>query len=130
MRSVLSRKSPVRLALLALAFGMLLVACGGGDTAVETAPDVVTQVTPSPATDNEPESSTVPPTDQTVAGSATVEPEEPQEPEPVELDRLNGPFSDSEFPDAVVEDLAGGKVNVKYLGAEDKPVLLWFWAPH
>ena len=37
---------------------------------------------------------------------------------------------DSDFPDVVVADLAGGNVNLRMLVLEPKPVLLWFWAPH
>ena len=37
---------------------------------------------------------------------------------------------DSDYPDVVVADLAGGDVNLRELVLESKPVLLWFWAPH
>lgn len=37
---------------------------------------------------------------------------------------------DSDFPDVVVADLAGGNINLRMLVLEPKPVLLWFWAPH
>ena len=33
---------------------------------------------------------------------------------------------DSDFPDVVVADLAGGNVNLRMLVLEPKPVLLWF----
>lgn len=37
---------------------------------------------------------------------------------------------ESDYPDVVVADLAGGEVNLKELALESEPVLLWFWAPH
>ena len=37
---------------------------------------------------------------------------------------------DSDYPDVVVADLAGGEVNLRELALESEPVLLWFWAPH
>jgi hypothetical protein len=41
-----------------------------------------------------------------------------------------GELPDSDYPDVVVADLAGGEVNLKELALETEPVLLWFWAPH
>ncbi len=43
---------------------------------------------------------------------------------------LPADLPDSDFPDVVVADLAGGSVNLRMLVLEPKPVLLWFWAPH
>ena len=43
---------------------------------------------------------------------------------------LPADLPDSDFPDVVVADLAGGNVNLRMLVLEPKPVLLWFWAPH
>ncbi len=40
------------------------------------------------------------------------------------------PLPESDYPDVVVADLAGGEVNLKELALEQNPVLLWFWAPH
>ena len=37
---------------------------------------------------------------------------------------------DSDYPEVVVADLAGGEVNLRELALEPRPVLLWFWAPH
>ncbi len=37
---------------------------------------------------------------------------------------------DSDYPDVVVADLAGGEVNLRELALGAEPVLLWFWAPH
>ena len=37
---------------------------------------------------------------------------------------------DSDYPDVIVADLAGADVNLRTLALEEKPVLLWFWAPH
>lgn len=37
---------------------------------------------------------------------------------------------ESDYPDVVVADLAGGDFYLKELALEQEPVLLWFWAPH
>ena len=41
-----------------------------------------------------------------------------------------GELPESDYPNVVVADLAGGEVNLKELVLETEPVLLWFWAPH
>ena len=43
--------------------------------------------------------------------------------QPVEL-------PESDYPDIVVADLAGGTVNLRELALGGQPTLLWFWAPH
>ncbi len=40
------------------------------------------------------------------------------------------PLPESDYPDVVVADLAGGDFHLKELALEQNPVLLWFWAPH
>ncbi len=113
---------------------MALAACGG-----ESAPpsagsiDPVPTSTPQASGDqvSDPEdqgTETQSPPDSSTTGSETTEPTIVEEEPP--LDRINGPFPESQFPDAIVEDLAGGQVNTKYLGTLERPVLLWFWAPH
>lgn len=40
-------------------------------------------------------------------------------------------FEGNQLPDVVVDDLnTGRKVNFRNLVPQDKPVLLWMWAPH
>ncbi|NNC42799.1 MAG: hypothetical protein HKO03_06135, partial [Acidimicrobiia bacterium] len=68
--------------------------------------------------------------DQPTSQEPTDSPAPDFEPAEPEVDRINGPFPESQFPDVIVEDLAGGQVNTKFLATLDKPVLLWFWAPH
>jgi hypothetical protein len=57
-------------------------------------------------------------TDSSVAPSTT-----PGTVPPVEL-------PDSDYPDIVVTDLAGGSVNLRELALATQPTLVWFWAPH
>ncbi len=45
-------------------------------------------------------------------------------------DQQGPPAAESDYPDVVVADLAGGQVNLKELALQQNPVLLWFWAPH
>lgn len=40
------------------------------------------------------------------------------------------PAKGPSLPAVSVQDLAGGSVNVADLAGGDKPVLVWFWAPH
>ncbi len=56
--------------------------------------------------------------------------ETPAPPDEVEVD----PEADeatNQLPDVVVDDLiAGNQVNVRNLAPNDKPILLWMYAPH
>jgi hypothetical protein len=47
-----------------------------------------------------------------------------------ESSSADAPLPDSDYPDVVVADLAGGEFHLKELAREEEPVLLWFWAPH
>jgi hypothetical protein len=123
--------------MLLLVTALVLAACGGTDATPDTSNDKSTasgQPADQSASADADETTTTQTDSEEAVSDPTPDSIAPQEEAPTEeaapLDRLNGPFPDSEFPDAVVEDLAGGQVNVKYLGAETKPVLLWFWAPH
>ena len=49
---------------------------------------------------------------------------------PTEQEEPAAPLPESDYPDVVVADLAGGEVNLRELALEQNPVLLWFWAPH
>lgn len=116
---------------------LVMAACGGADGdsatgATESSEAATVTTTKAPTIE-------VATTESSVAGpESPISDEDPPPdssdgtavPEAASVDRLNGPFPDSQFPDAVVEDLAGGQINTKYLGTLDRPVLLWFWAPH
>ncbi len=115
-----------RLSLALVAAALVLASCGG----TTSAPTPVPTTTPSTVP------TTAPATTADESGTddqpAPPEPADGQAPEtePAEVDPINGPFPESQFPDVVVEDLAGGQVNTKFFATLDKPVLLWFWAPH
>lgn len=49
---------------------------------------------------------------------------------PAEQQGPQQPLPESDYPDVVVTDLAGGQANLRELALEQNPVLLWFWAPH
>ena len=99
------------------AFALIAAACGSGESAVtfespttvdsSGTGDATTTTTVLDRPDDTPDASTT-----TVAPTA-----------PIDL-------PESDYPDVVVADLAGGEVNLKELALEDEPVLLWFWAPH
>ena len=129
-------------AILVLA-GAVLAACGGGGTTATEIPVAATTAdsdssTPADTTEADSTSDSTSDSTQPETTDATVETDPATEPDAestpdstiAPLDRLNGPFPESDFPDAVVEDLSGEQVNVKFLGAESQPVLLWFYAPH
>ena len=103
-----------RLVLIA-AFALLAAACGSGESAVTFAsPDAGSGGAVSPST-----TTTQPQSDEGPAGpTTTAAPSAP----------IDVPESD--YPDVVVADLAGGEMNLKELALEEEPVLLWFWAPH
>ncbi|NNL48793.1 MAG: hypothetical protein HKO76_10565 [Acidimicrobiia bacterium] len=118
--------------LLALtAAAIVLASCGGTSTSPATDPATAPTTTPAttltadPDTETSATDSDEQPTSQEPAG-----PSPDSEPAETEVDRIIGPFPESQFPDVIVEDLAGGQVNTKFLATLDKPVLLWFWAPH
>lgn len=106
---------------LVLAFGLVAAACGNGassaafqvpGTTATTPPPAATAATPAPSDDATPATG---PSDATTTSGVA--------PAPTEL-------PDSDYPDVVVADLAGGDVNLRELALEARPVLLWFWAPH
>ncbi|MBT8203251.1 MAG: hypothetical protein KJO87_08105 [Acidimicrobiia bacterium] len=97
------------------AFALIAAACGSGESAVTFESPVDSggtsnTTTTTPVFDEADD----PPNDSTT----TVAPTAPTD------------LADSDYPDVVVADLAGGEVNLKELVLEDEPVLLWFWAPH
>lgn len=99
-------KSPVsssRIVAVALAGGLALAACGGGDAAPPVAEDGTTVTLPSPAEGPIPD---LPVSAEAAAGSPLPE---------VTVRRING---------------EGGFVQLKNALPSDRPLLVWFWAPH
>ena len=91
-----------RLAVGAIAAGLLLAACGGGDDGGDSSD-----------------------ADSDGAGAETPAPSDEVEVTP-EADAAS-----NQLPDVVVDDLiAGNQVNVRNLAPNDKPILLWMYAPH
>ena len=107
-----------------ISLALVSAACGGGASSetfesLEAGPSgTITPSTSAPAP-----STTTPTTaaDTTDTSAAPVAP-------PAPADTAELPESD--YPDVVVADLAGGEVNLRELALESEPVLLWFWAPH
>ena len=97
----------VRLLGATIAFAIVVAACGDSGTTVTTLETL-------DSSSSETLAPTAPPTTATT--------DEQQGPE--------RPLPESDYPDVVVADLAGGEVNLKELALEQNPVLLWFWAPH
>ncbi len=99
-----------------LAGTLLLAACGGGDEGTDAgASDALPQVDES-----------------SDAGEAAAAPTGPATVDLVSADVL--PESDFEanlLPSVVVDDInTGRKVNFRNLVPQEKPILLWMWAPH
>ena len=102
-----------------IAFGLIAAACGSGETgstfesldagsSADTMPSTTTTGPPSSADDGD---------------TSTTSDPAPGPP-------ASAAIPDSDYPDVVVADLAGGEFNLKELVLEEEPVLLWFWAPH
>ncbi len=104
---------------LLIAVALVAASCGDNGTTASTLEslDAVSSATMPPVdTNTSPPSTAGDPTD-------TTAPDGLPPAAPVEI-------PDSDYPDVVVADLAGGEVNLKELVLEAEPVLLWFWAPH
>ena len=99
------------------AFGLVAAACGGGEssTPFESPATTATTTAPSTTATTGDSTATTAPADGTTTTAAPAPPTE---------------LPDSDYPDVVVADLAGGEVNLRELALEGEPVLLWFWAPH
>ena len=97
----------MRKIVLLIAIALIAAACGGDG---ETASTMETL-------DGGSSDTLAPPTTEATT-TAPVGPEQPAD------------LPESDYPNVVVADLAGGEVNLKELALETEPVLLWFWAPH
>lgn len=117
--------------LLLVAFALVAAACGDTsgvadpisqplqgepDTPVVTSStNTVGADTAPPTDDTAPAGSGSQPVDEATAPTAAAE---PQPPPP------------SDLPEVVVVDLGGGEQYLPALAPSDRPILLWFWAPH
>ena len=109
------------LALLALAF--VATACGGASESETTAADV-----PSDQQSAEPDGAAV------SADPPAADDGEPSDQQSAESDgaatRVDPP-AESVIPEVDVVDLAtGDTINLASFAPSDRPILLWFWAPH
>ncbi|MGI9648288.1 MAG: hypothetical protein ACR2OI_07190 [Acidimicrobiia bacterium] len=111
------------IALIALA--LVAAACGSGESSAAFEPQEAgtptTEASPTSAAPSSTPTTTTPdesPTETSQPTTTTAPPAAPTE------------VPDSDYPDLVVADLAGGEVNLRELVLEPRPVLLWFWAPH
>ena len=122
-----SKRTP-RLAALGLSTALLAAACGAGESQQTTAavPDLDEAQIPAeaPATEQEPATE---PTAETEAATAPLATEEPAaEPEVAEE-----PAGENQLPAVEVVDLATGEnVLLSSFAPADRPIVLWFWAPH
>jgi hypothetical protein len=106
----------MRRLIIVTALALVAVACGGDGASEEFVSPSTSQPSPT-TTDTGPIS-----TEAADGTTSTVPPTTPPA-APAEL-------PESDYPDVVVADLAGGELNLRELALETKPVLLWFWAPH
>ncbi len=135
----MTSKPTTRWAALGLSVALVGTACGsGGDTTtsagVPELDDVTAAEASAPPTEPPAAEATQPPETETEASpeapSATVEAdaqpaEEPAEEAPAE------PAGENQLPDVEVVDLAtGDNVLLSSFAPADRPIVLWFWAPH
>ncbi len=131
------------MAVLALVIVLAAAACGGSDTSdtsasdstpsesapFESAPEMPAPITPAPRA-SATTSTAVPPSEPTQPAVAqapaglTPEPTSPPTPEPT-------PVLDSDLPTVDLIDVAtGDTVNLADYAPSERPIVLWFWAPH
>ena len=120
-----------RWAALGLSVALVGTACGsGGDTTSTAGVPALDEVATDPTTPPAQEPTAVPDTaaDATEAPAATAPPtatEAPAEEAAAE------PAGENQLPDVDVVDLATGQnVNLASFAPADRPIVLWFWAPH
>ncbi|MEM7286348.1 MAG: hypothetical protein AAF480_08360 [Actinomycetota bacterium] len=127
-----SKRTP-RLAALGLSTALIAAACGAGDSQQTTAavPDLDEAELPvqSPATEEEPTSeptaAEAEPAEATAAPSETAAASEPEDEPAAE------PAGENQLPEVEVVDLASGdNVLLSSFAPADRPIVLWFWAPH
>ena len=123
-----SKRTP-RLAALGLGTALLAAACGAGESQQTTAavPDLDEAQVPAEAPAPEPEAEAEP-----AAEEATAPPPEPTtaEAEP-DAEPAAEPAGENQLPVVEVVDLAtGDNVLLSSFAPADRPIVLWFWAPH
>ena len=104
--------------ILLIAIALIAAACGSGESSA-----TLESLENGSGGTMPPSSTTTAPADQTGTSGETTTTTPADQPAPAEL-------PESEYPDVVVADLAGGDFYLKELALEQEPVLLWFWAPH
>ena len=109
----------MRRIIILIALGLVAAACGSeGSSNTFAAPSTTVADSGGQTTADAGTTPPAPPADAATSTSVTPSASTPQE------------LPDSDYPDVVVADLAGGEVNLRELALATEPVLLWFWAPH
>ncbi len=113
----------------ALALGLLVAACSGGDSgssvvAVNTDaasdPPAATGSADNAETDEQPAASS----------SQASEPSQNQSEVPAE-GSADEPRGENQLPDVLMIDIiSGDEVTLASFAPSDRPIVLWFWAPH
>ncbi|MDE0605356.1 MAG: hypothetical protein OXI18_13215 [bacterium] len=97
-------KSTIRVLALAIFLALVATACGDGGDSPETAPTGAPVSTEAPAT---------------------------QAPAPEPATETAAPVPASDLPSVELVDVAtGATVNLASFAPSDRPIVLWFWAPH
>ncbi len=100
--------APLAARIAGLLTALVLVAAACGDTS-------------GPSLDGEPQLPAVTP---------ATEPAAPTDPAAPTATGAPAAAAISDLPDVTVVDLAGGEFHLPDLAPSDRPILLWFWAPH
>ncbi|MCY3910572.1 MAG: hypothetical protein OXF99_03610 [bacterium] len=97
-------KTRIKIVALAAALTLVVTACSGGDSNPETALTEAPAPTQAPAT---------------------------QAPAPEPATESAAPVPASDLPSVELVDIAtGANVNLASFAPSDRPLVLWFWAPH
>lgn len=122
-----SKRTP-RLAALGLSTALLAAACGAGESQQTTAavPDLDEAQVPAEAPAAEQDPQTEPPAAQEGAAAPPAETANESEAE-----AAAEPAGENQLPAVEVVDLAtGDTVLLSSFAPADRPIVLWFWAPH
>ena len=102
-------KTRIKIVAFGAALALVVTACSGGDSNPETAP------TEAPAP----------------AESAGTQAPATQAPAPAPDTESAAPAPESDLPSVELVDVAiGANVNLASFAPSDRPLVLWFWAPH
>ena len=122
-----SKRTP-RLAALGLSTALLAAACGAGESQQTAAgvPDLDEAQIPAEAPATEPDP-TAEPAAESEAGAPPPETSEPA----ADAEPAAEPAGENQLPAVEVVDLATGEnVLLSSFAPADRPIVLWFWAPH